>query len=257
MKEPKIIILAGESVISTWAYNYLTTFVKIEKVIIENKEDKTLFIRRRINRLGFRLVFGQVLFSFFILFVNFFSRKRRCDIFSHYRFKSDEIPKNLIEKVISVNDSKTLDLLNNYKPDIVLVFGTRIISSKIINSIEALFVNIHAGITPKYRGVHGAYWALINGDLKNCGVTLHYIDKGIDTGGIISQKCIFPTSKDNFTTYPLLQLGEGLTLLKIFLENYKVGKQQSFSENLISESRLWYHPTLWFYVRNYLTNGIK
>jgi hypothetical protein len=257
MKDPRIVILAGESEVTTWVYNFIASHVKIEKLIIEKKEDKILFLRRRINRLGILTVFGQVLFSLFCYFISLFSKKRKLEITNLYHFCSKEIPTNIILRVTSVNDEKTLELLRKCKPDIVLVFGTRIISSRVINGCESLFINIHAGITPKYRGVHGAYWALVNGDFKNCGVTLHYVDKGIDTGIVISQKVFVPTSKDNFTTYPLLQLGEGLALLKIFLEQYKSGIQESLPHNLFKESQLWYHPTLWFYVRNYVSNGIK
>ena len=42
---------------------------------------------------------------------------------------------------------------------------------------------MHAGITPQYRGVHGGYWAVVNNDPEHCGVTIHFVDKGIDTGG--------------------------------------------------------------------------
>jgi methionyl-tRNA formyltransferase len=41
------------------------------------------------------------------------------------------------------------------------------------SSINSKFVNIHVGITPKYRGVHGTYWALVNNDVENSGVTVH------------------------------------------------------------------------------------
>ena len=45
-------------------------------------------------------------------------------------------------------------------------------------------------------------------------VTVHEVDTGIDTGNIIYQKTIDVTTKDNFSTYPLLQLAEGIIYLK-------------------------------------------
>ena len=33
-----------------------------------------------------------------------------------------------------------------------------------LQSVEAIFVNTHVGITPKYRGVHGGYWSLVKND---------------------------------------------------------------------------------------------
>ena len=47
--------------------------------------------------------------------------------------------------------------------------------------------NIHFSLLPKFRGCHTNYFQILNGE-KYSGVTLHKIDKGIDTGPIISQK---------------------------------------------------------------------
>ena len=48
----------------------------------------------------------------------------------------------------------------------MVVNGTRILSRRMLESIDAVFLNMHVGITPKYRGVHGGYWALANGDRR-------------------------------------------------------------------------------------------
>jgi methionyl-tRNA formyltransferase len=48
-------------------------------------------------------------------------------------------------------------------------------------------VNVHFGIAPHYRGEHTIFWPLYFGDYENIGVTLHQINKGIDSGGILAQ----------------------------------------------------------------------
>ena len=48
-------------------------------------------------------------------------------------------------------------------------------------------LNYHAGITPKYRGMNGGYWALATGDAGNFGATVHLVDAGVDTGGVLHQ----------------------------------------------------------------------
>lgn len=48
-------------------------------------------------------------------------------------------------------------------------------------------VNVHGGPLPEYRGGHVAQWAIINGE-REFGVTLHYMDEGIDTGPIIEAR---------------------------------------------------------------------
>ncbi len=58
-------------------------------------------------------------------------------------------------------------------------------------------VNCHAGMLPFYRGRNILNWALIN-DEKEFGITVHYIDEGIDTGDIIDQKRFLITDSDNY-----------------------------------------------------------
>jgi methionyl-tRNA formyltransferase len=52
---------------------------------------------------------------------------------------------------------------------------------------DATLINCHFSLLPKYKGVYTAAWPIINGETET-GVTLHLIDRGIDTGPIIDQK---------------------------------------------------------------------
>jgi len=56
------------------------------------------------------------------------------------------------------------------------------------------FFNVHNSLLPKYRGLHAFAWAMISGE-NQVGYTLHLVDKGIDTGPIISQ-LVIPIKKD-------------------------------------------------------------
>lgn len=140
-------------------------------------------------------------------------------------------------------------------PDVVIVNGTRIIAGKILNCVDSVFVNTHAGITPKYRGVHGAYWALANDDYENCGVTVHLVDTGIDTGGILRQKNIEIKGSDNFTTYTLLQIAEGIDLMRESLSDILTNNISLL--NVRGRSELWSHPTIWGYLFLRLARGVK
>ncbi|MEO6347100.1 MAG: formyltransferase family protein, partial [Aquaticitalea sp.] len=112
------------------------------------------------------------------------------------------------------------------------------------------------GITPKYRGVHGGYWSIANGDKENCGVTVHLVDSGIDTGGVLFQKTIETNPNDNFATYTYLQIGEGIQLMKQAIFAFINGNLKG-KEGRTTESNLWSHPTLWFYLRKRIFKGVK
>jgi folate-dependent phosphoribosylglycinamide formyltransferase PurN len=256
MRNKKIVILAIEDISTNVVYNALHSEFSVAHVIIERKENLFLFLKRRIRKLGLLKVAGQVMFQLLIVkFLDWISAKRKREIIQEYKLNISQIPADKILNVNSVNEYKTLKLLQEINPDIIIVCGTRIISSEIINGVSAKFINAHAGITPKYRGVHGAYWALVNNDKQNVGVTVHFIDSGIDTGGIICQETVQTGSKDNFVTYPLLQLAKSVELLKKAIRkilNNEVTIIQGGKESL-----LWYHPTIWGYCYYRIVKKVK
>ena len=77
------------------------------------------------------------------------------------------------------------------------------------SAIDVPVINIHAGVTPRYRGVHGGYWALREGRPGLAGSTVHLVDPGIDTGGILAQATFTAGDADSIATYPLLHLACG------------------------------------------------
>jgi methionyl-tRNA formyltransferase len=207
--------------------------------------------------LGLVTVVGQILFQIIIATpLTYFSKKRKQEIIDKNALDLTPIPVEKITAVPSVNSETTIELLQTLQPDLVIVNGTRIISKKVLTAINCTFINTHAGITPKYRGVHGTYWALVNNDIENSGVTVHFVDVGIDTGTIINQSNVIPNKNDNFSTYPLLQLAAGVTLLNKAIQDFFDNTLVTQKEKAL-ESALWYHPTLWKYLYHSIVKGVK
>lgn len=214
------------------------------------------FVKRRIKRLGYWEVFGQILFKLCCVRpMSYFSKKRVKETKKELGLSEEMFPEDVLKEVPHVNSQECLHLLQKIDPYIIIVNGTEIISKKILNGVNATFVNTHVGITPKYRGVHGGYWALACDDAENCGVTVHLVDPGIDTGGILYQGIVHPSKKDNFITYPLLQGAKGIELMKKALNDILNGTVQPKKGG--TESRLWYHPTIWKYLYVRITKGVK
>ncbi len=256
MNDKKIVMLAGQGNSTNILYHALKDEFTISTIILEKPISKKEFLKKRIKKLGLWQVFGQILFHLIIVkFLNLTSSKRKNEILKEYRLKNHLLPADKIININSVNDNDCLKHLQNINPDLVIVNGTRIISKKTLSSVDAPFINIHTGITPMYRGVHGGYWALVNNDPDNCGVTIHLVDSGIDTGGILYQKKITPAKSDNFVTYPILQLAEGISYMKMAIRD--VLKNSATPKKTKKHSRLWYHPTIWQYLYNRISKGIK
>lgn len=257
MSELKIIMLSGGSKSSTYMFNGLNGNFTISKVVEEEGVDKITFLKRRVKKLGRLKVFGQVIFQLSIpKILEAISKKRIKEIISSYQLEEQPIPHNTIKKVTSINSEESIEFIKSEKPDLIIVNGTRIISKKVLNCTNAIFINTHAGITPKYRGVHGGYWAVANDDKANCGVTVHLVDSGIDTGGVLFQQIIQPNPKDNFVTYTYLQIGEGINLMKKAISDFGKGNLKE-KASLTQESHLWHHPTIWYYLKKWIFNGVK
>ncbi len=88
----------------------------------------------------------------------------------------------------SLKDLKVADWVKSRLPElIVLAFVTEIVPKEIIDIPRYKAINYHPSLLPKYRGGSAINWAIINGETET-GVTIHYIDAGIDTGDMILQE---------------------------------------------------------------------
>lgn len=86
---------------------------------------------------------------------------------------------------LSLKDEETISLINELKPDLIVVTAYGKILSKEILSIPVHgCINIHASLLPKYRGAAPIQWAIINGESET-GITSMQMDVGLDTGDIL------------------------------------------------------------------------
>lgn len=90
--------------------------------------------------------------------------------------------------------------LQNLNIDLIVTcaYG-QIIPKKVLDIPKYGCVNVHASLLPKYRGSAPIQWCLFNGDEKT-GVTIMYMDEGMDSGDIIKLKEIPITNDDNVGT---------------------------------------------------------
>ncbi|MHC4617643.1 MAG: methionyl-tRNA formyltransferase [Planctomycetota bacterium] len=73
----------------------------------------------------------------------------------------------------------TVDLIASVSP-------TQIFKEHLINVAKYGCINIHTAKLPKYRGLYPTYWAMASGE-RSVGISIHYIEKGIDTGKVLLQ----------------------------------------------------------------------
>ena len=90
--------------------------------------------------------------------------------------------------------------LNKINPDIIIVVAYgKILPEYVIHYPKYGCINVHVSLLPKYRGAAPMQRAIINGD-KYTGVTIMYMDEGLDTGDIIISEKFEIHDTDNFET---------------------------------------------------------
>ncbi len=143
-------------------------------------------------------------------------------LFLGYNKKQTKIISFLEKKNIIVINKKSKITLNDIKnKDIIISFGYReIIKQKILSSVSRPIINLHMSYLPFNRGAHPNFWSFFDNTKK--GVTIHEIDKGIDTGKIIFRKEIkFDIKKKTYHTFKSTYKILFKELEKLFIQNYK------------------------------------
>ena len=111
--------------------------------------------------------------------------------------KKNNIP---LEMHPNINSQEFMKRVKQYDVDIFVSMSfNQIFKTEMINMPRLKTINCHAGKLPFYRGRNILNWALIN-DEKEFGITVHYLDEGIDTGDIILQDTYPITDEDDYGT---------------------------------------------------------
>ncbi|MFH1645371.1 MAG: methionyl-tRNA formyltransferase [Candidatus Omnitrophota bacterium] len=130
-----------------------------------------------------------------------------------YGYKSVmDVAKDRHLEVITEQDSSLIGRVRDVNPDIIFSVYYRKLFPKELLAVPRLgCVNIHPSSLPYYRGPVPTAWMIKNGE-KKCGITIHYMDTGMDTGDILVQKEYYINDAETgFELYTrVMGLGAGL-----------------------------------------------
>ncbi|MFA6639456.1 MAG: phosphoribosylglycinamide formyltransferase [Defluviitoga tunisiensis] len=86
--------------------------------------------------------------------------------------------------------------LKSFNFDLIVLAGyMRILPDYIVNYYKGKIINIHPSLLPNYKGINAIVRAFENKE-KYTGITIHYVDEGVDTGKIIFQKKVRTKKSD-------------------------------------------------------------
>lgn len=176
----KVCILKGQD----YRHNYFA------KNIVEIQGVETLVLTHkradgnRLKKMLFKspLTFFNRLSKYFFYFIVRWNARERSF------FGDCKIDKEIV--VQNYNTTETVDIIREFKPDVLAVFGTPIIANDIIEIPRFGAINLHGGISPEYKGGNTIFWALYNNEINKTGATIHYMLEKVDSGDILAK--IYP-----------------------------------------------------------------
>jgi len=97
-------------------------------------------------------------------------------------------------------ESIIVELLRKEKIDLIVLAGfMRIVGTTLLKAYANKIINLHPSLLPSFPGINAIGQAYDYG-VKITGVTVHFVDEGMDTGPIIKQKSISVENEDTIDT---------------------------------------------------------
>ncbi len=118
-----------------------------------------------------------------------------------------------------LSDEAFLTQIKELNPDYILCLVAQILKKNVFSVLGNRLVNAHGSYLPEYRGAAQYFWYRLNND-SHYGVTIHFMNAGLDTGDIIFQEKF--AYDQNYSVYQLHhQLAKSFgQMLNLFIENY-------------------------------------
>lgn len=109
----------------------------------------------------------------------------------------------LINITGSVNSEESLETLRALDADLFIsITGNQIFKKPLLDIPRFGTLNLHTALLPKYRGLMPSFWVLKNKE-KQTGVSVFFVDEGIDSGPILVQKKI---NIENMSQWELIRI---------------------------------------------------
>ena len=96
----------------------------------------------------------------------------------------------IIDLEEDINNLNSIKIIRQYQPDLLIsIAANRIFKKPILEIAPKGCLNLHTALLPRYRGLLPSFWVLKNNE-KQTGVSVFFVDEGIDSGPILVQKTI-------------------------------------------------------------------
>jgi hypothetical protein len=217
-----VVLVTHDSIFGRYLAASLYAAGKIDQLIIETGRPSWRFYRRKLRRVGPINAVFQVLLN----------RWFRQEAAKHL----PDLPLPPHSTVASINGFPFAD------EDLVIGFGTSIITARTLAGMPHGFLNLHTGWLPDYRGVKSEFWTIAQGDSANAGWTLHYMTPRLDDGDIVLRRSV-PLTGENAAQLRAKLLRDAVPALAEFIDRVRQHGFAAISRQPQTEGRYFTTPT--------------
>ena len=249
-----VVILTTKLPEDIWLINRLADVCNIEGIVLPIGDRWKEFgaanvVRKRMRRFGFFSVANQALLVLYRVFIERGKDKKALnEIFTQKPYEYIEKKDMEILEVDDINSEEVRNFILSKAPEVVLVSGTALLKEDIIESAKGKIINLHPGFAPQYRGRYGAFWPIYNREPELVGTTVHFIDKGIDTGSILAQQQVTFDPGDTLKTITYKQHKVGVNLLVECLTEFETLASKAYRKDGFA-GKNYYSPGLTHYLK--------
>ena len=172
----KILVICGDHARHRFVTNQVANHFNLCGILIQKREPIVndppigLASRDRIN------------------FIRHFRERQEAEMRYFDNPRSLSVPRLLVDSH-DLNQEKSLRFVSKAKADAALVFGTGLIQSELLSCLPQHTVNLHLGISPRYRGAATLFWPFYFLEPAWAGATFHFLVSEPDAGDIVHQVC--------------------------------------------------------------------
>jgi len=159
-----------------------------------------------------------------------------------YKTKYPQLPMANIITVKNINSDEVYKFSKSINPDLIIVSGTRLIKNKML-SVESKkgILNLHTGLSPYIKGgPNCTNWCIATKQYQYIGNTIMWIDKGIDSGNILTSETIDVFPAKNLLEIHIKVMEHAHRLYLKAIKYLASGKTQSIKQSDIAQGITYY-----------------
>ena len=234
---PTVVILIGSDLQHRYVAKTLAEIPNVAAIIVTQQPDVPLLRRlaRARKRFGVVGMLSRITLKLTLRLIGESSR-RKADL---ARVLGDfEFPTHVtLFRTIGVNSAETLELLRSLEPDILCIYGTYVASDATLATARQIALNLHTGISPRYRGADCEFWPLHEREPHWVGATVHTCTSNLDGGAIFGTATASLTADDGLGAVFGRCVVVGAALYKQVVQDIIIGRATNGTTQDLSAGR--------------------